>query len=64
MAGVLGLKLAGPRIYGGDIVDDHFMGDGRSEATAQDVRAALRLYWRACLIQAAAVALLAGFVTL
>lgn len=64
MAGALGLKLAGPRVYGGEIVDDHFMGDGRSEATALDVRAALRLYSRACLIQAAAVALLAAFVTL
>ncbi|HMO42874.1 MAG TPA: CobD/CbiB family cobalamin biosynthesis protein, partial [Phenylobacterium sp.] len=28
MAGALGFKLAGPRVYSGKIVDDHFMGDG------------------------------------
>ena len=37
MAGALGLRLAGPRIYGGVLVDDHWMGDGRVEATAQDI---------------------------
>ena len=44
MAGALGLKLAGPRSYGGILVDDAFMGDGRREAAASDVYAALRLY--------------------
>jgi adenosylcobinamide-phosphate synthase len=47
MAGALGLKLAGPRIYGGVTVDDAFMGDGRREAAAADIRAALALYRRA-----------------
>ena len=47
MAGALGLKLAGPRVYGGVAVDDAFMGDGRSDATAADIRAALALYRRA-----------------
>ena len=28
MAGALGLKLAGPRVYGETLVDDAFMGDG------------------------------------
>lgn len=44
MAGALGLKLAGPRRYAEGLVDDHWMGDGRSEATAADIRRALKLY--------------------
>jgi adenosylcobinamide-phosphate synthase len=44
MAGALGLRLAGPRIYGGVLVDDHWMGDGRAEATAQDIDRALMIY--------------------
>lgn len=44
MAGALGLKLAGPRVYAGLRVDAAWMGDGRSEATAQDIVRALRLY--------------------
>jgi len=47
MAGALGLALAGPRAYGGVIVDDAIMGCGRREAKAADIRAALRLYQRA-----------------
>ena len=47
MAGALGLALAGPRVYGGVVVDDAFMGDGRRDATAADIRAALALYRRA-----------------
>jgi len=47
MAGALGLALAGPRVYGGVAVDDALMGDGRREASAKDIRAALALYWRA-----------------
>jgi adenosylcobinamide-phosphate synthase len=48
MAGALGLTLAGPRVYGDEIVDDAFMGDGRREATAKDIRAALRIFLAAC----------------
>lgn len=45
MAGALGVALAGPRRYGGRMVQDHWMGDGgRSAATAADVRRALRIY--------------------
>ncbi len=44
MAGALGLALAGPRHYGGVLVEDALMGDGRREATAADIRRALRLY--------------------
>jgi adenosylcobinamide-phosphate synthase len=59
MAGALGLSLAGPRVYGGTLVDDAAMGDGRREANAQDIRAALALYQRADLIMVALIAALA-----
>jgi adenosylcobinamide-phosphate synthase len=44
MAGALGLALAGPRSYGGVLVNDAMMGDGRREARASDIRRALALY--------------------
>jgi len=58
-AGALGLKLAGPRFYGGVRVADACMGDGRWEATANDIRVALALYQRADAILIALVAALA-----
>ncbi|HET6521317.1 MAG TPA: cobalamin biosynthesis protein, partial [Geminicoccaceae bacterium] len=51
-AGALGLRLAGPRHYGGVPVDDAWMGDGRAEATAADIRRALRLFALACALLA------------
>ena len=50
MAGALGLRLAGPRVYGGAQVADAWMGDGRAEATAEDILRALALYRSACLL--------------
>lgn len=47
MAGALGLRLAGPRVYGETRVEDAWMGDGRAEATLADLRRALALYRRA-----------------
>jgi len=55
MAGALGLRLAGPRIYGTTRVEDSWMGDGRAEATTADLRRALALYRRACAFQILAV---------
>jgi adenosylcobinamide-phosphate synthase len=52
MAGALGLKLAGPRVYGETLVDDAFMGLGNRQAGVADIRRALRLYRRGCTIQA------------
>lgn len=43
MAGALDLQLAGPRQYGGTLVDDATMGDGRRDATSADIRRALRV---------------------
>jgi adenosylcobinamide-phosphate synthase len=59
MAGALGLALAGPRVYGGILVNDATMGNGRRDAGPQDIRAALALYRRADLIFVVLVALLA-----
>jgi adenosylcobinamide-phosphate synthase len=59
MAGALGLSLAGARTYGGIAVDDALMGDGRREADAADIRAALALYRRADAILIALVGLVA-----
>ncbi|MFG1296062.1 adenosylcobinamide-phosphate synthase CbiB [Xanthobacter variabilis] len=44
MAGALGVKLNGPKVYGGVFTEDAYMGDGRREVTAADIRRALRLY--------------------
>ncbi len=55
MAGALGLRLAGPRVYGGARVEDAWMGDGRADATPADIEEALALYRRACLVATALV---------
>ncbi len=55
VAGALGLKLNGPRVYGDVLVEDAFMGEGRRDATAADIRAALRLYRAACAVQMVAL---------
>ncbi len=55
MAGALGLRLAGPRVYDGALVADAHMGDGRAGATPDDIGRALALYRTACVIQAGLV---------
>jgi adenosylcobinamide-phosphate synthase len=59
MAGALGLRLAGPRVYGATLVEDAWMGDGRAEATVADLRMALSLYRLACGIEIVAAILAA-----
>ncbi|MGA3302943.1 MAG: adenosylcobinamide-phosphate synthase CbiB [Methylovirgula sp.] len=51
MAGALDLKLGGPRLYDEGLIDDAFMGDGERDANARDIRRALRLMRRACILQ-------------
>jgi adenosylcobinamide-phosphate synthase len=60
MAGALGLSLGGPRRYGGVPVDDAYMGNGRRDAGATDIRRALALYRAADAIFLALVAVLAA----
>ena len=62
MAGALGLRLAGPRVYGETLIEDAFMGRGRREATAADIRRALTVYRLACLIEGFALAIAAAIV--
>ena len=62
MAGALGLRLAGPRVYGETRIEDAFMGRGRREATAADIRRALTVYRLACLIEGFALAIAAAIV--
>jgi adenosylcobinamide-phosphate synthase len=59
MAGALGLRLGGPRIYGHVVLDGAFMGAGRQAATGKDIYRALRLFRRAAAVQFLAYAALA-----
>lgn len=58
MAGALDLRLAGPRIYGETLVEDAYMGNGRADAGAADIRRALDLYHMACVILSTVIGLL------
>jgi adenosylcobinamide-phosphate synthase len=55
-AGALNLALGGPRRYGGEVIEDSWLGDGRAQATIADIRRALLLYVVACLVNALAIA--------
>jgi adenosylcobinamide-phosphate synthase len=47
LAGALGIRLGGPRSYGGRTVDLATMGHGRAQLEANDIRRGLKLYGRA-----------------
>lgn len=64
MAGALGIRIAGPRVYGGIRVEDSWMGDGRADLTAADIRRALDLYRTACIAQGIFVLALAALIGL
>lgn len=53
LAGALGLSIGGPRVYDGVLNAVHWVGHGRRDLTSADIRAALRLYRRACFLQGA-----------
>ncbi len=59
MAGALGIRLGGPRSYGGRSVADATMGDATAQADAGAIRRALHLYRIACVLNVAVVALAA-----
>ena len=59
MAGALGLELAGPRHYGGILVEDANMGDGRRDATSADIERALLLARYAWVLMVGVIASLA-----
>jgi len=55
MAGALGLKIAGPRLYGSERVEDAYMGNGRINANAEDIRRALLVYRVAAVMEGVVV---------
>lgn len=56
MAGALDLRLSGPRIYDGTETTDAWIGDGRPDASPQDIRAGLRIFINACILLIVALA--------
>lgn len=55
-AGALGLALAGPRQYGAEEVEGPMLnGDGKRDADADDIDAALRLFWSVMTLMTAMV---------
>jgi adenosylcobinamide-phosphate synthase len=64
MAGALGLALGGPRRYGDLHIDGAWMGYGRRDVGAADIRAALLLYARADAILIGIVALIAAVIAI
>jgi len=50
MAGALGLRLAGPIAYDGIFTAKPYIGDGSTHVSATDLRAALGIYRRACIL--------------
>ena len=58
MAGALGVRLGGARIYAGRLVEDASMGDGDKPTNAATIVHALSLYRRACGVNIAVVGLL------
>ncbi len=60
LAGVLGIRLAGPRRYRGVVTADPWLGDGAVEVTAADIRRGLRVYVAACLLLAVLVGALSA----
>ncbi len=64
MAGALGLALGGPRSYEGTVAEAAWLGDGRREANAADIRAALDLYSRADGLLIAIVFVLAALIAI
>jgi adenosylcobinamide-phosphate synthase len=62
MAGALGLRLGGPRIYSGSLVADSWMGNGGAEATPDDIERALTIYRVAACGALSIIAVLGGLI--
>ncbi|UPK05662.1 adenosylcobinamide-phosphate synthase CbiB [Bradyrhizobium sp. 170] len=59
MAGALGVRLSGPRVYHGSIADESWLNEGAHDPLAADIRQGLMLYVRAMVLLAGALAILA-----
>ncbi|MEL6792087.1 MAG: cobalamin biosynthesis protein, partial [Pseudomonadota bacterium] len=47
MAGALGRRLSGPRVYGDSLADEPWLNEGAPDPTANDMARGLSLYVRA-----------------
>jgi adenosylcobinamide-phosphate synthase len=59
MAGALGVRLSGPRIYHGSITNEPWLNEGARDPLAADIGAGLTVYRRAMLLLAGVLAILA-----
>jgi len=59
MAGALGVRLSGPRIYHGSTTDEPWLNEGARDPLARDIAEALTVYRRAMLLLAGMLAILA-----
>jgi adenosylcobinamide-phosphate synthase len=59
MAGALGVRLSGPRIYHGSITNEPWLNEGARDPLAADIGAGLTVYRRAMLLLAGLLAILA-----
>jgi len=59
MAGALGVRLSGPRVYHGTFADEPWLNGGARDPLAADIGQALKLYRRAMWLLAAALVILA-----
>lgn len=59
MAGGLGVRLSGPRIYHGSITNEPWLNEGARDPRAADIAEALTVYRRAMLLLAGTLAILA-----
>ena len=58
MAGALDIRIAGPRVYNGIVVNDPWMGDGNPNLRTNDIYRALKLYFSSNIINALILVLL------
>jgi len=59
MAGALGVRLSGPRIYHGSITNEPWLNEGARDPLASDIGAGLAVYRRAMLLLSGLLAILA-----
>jgi adenosylcobinamide-phosphate synthase len=59
MAGALGVRLSGPRVYQGSVAEEPWLNGGARDPRAEDILAGLKLYRRAMILLAGALIILA-----
>jgi adenosylcobinamide-phosphate synthase len=58
MAGALGVRLSGPRVYQGSVAEEPWLNEGARDPRAEDILAGLKLYRRAMILLAGALIIL------